>query len=302
MDLGVARLQDESVRLSQTGAFVGSLEYAVPEQFRRRTSPADGELRPPRPGPAPLRAVDGPPSVPGRGPRGGHASRPGGGRRRRPESLNPQLSPFFEEVLDTLLPKDPAARFASAAELVHVLERGRGLDLVDGERSTCSGRPRTVRCAGSASRARRAFYGRGEELGAAPARLRRGRGRATGASLLIEGEAGIGKTRLVDEFVARLRAEGEDLNFLFGSYPPAARPPRRARSRPPTGSTSGSRGCEETLASYLTETPVLVPAFAALLRGESVPTGQESLTQDVAADRLRARDPGARATSVRRSC
>ena len=34
MDLGVARIVDEATRLSQTGAFVGSLDYAAPEQFR----------------------------------------------------------------------------------------------------------------------------------------------------------------------------------------------------------------------------------------------------------------------------
>ncbi|MHC4860826.1 MAG: serine/threonine-protein kinase, partial [Planctomycetota bacterium] len=33
MDLGVARLADEAIRLSQTGAFVGSVQYAAPEQF-----------------------------------------------------------------------------------------------------------------------------------------------------------------------------------------------------------------------------------------------------------------------------
>ena len=41
MDLGVAHLQDEAIRLSQTGAFVGSLEYASPEQFRSSGSEVD---------------------------------------------------------------------------------------------------------------------------------------------------------------------------------------------------------------------------------------------------------------------
>ena len=34
MDLGVARLLDEAERLTQTGQFVGSFEYAAPEQFQ----------------------------------------------------------------------------------------------------------------------------------------------------------------------------------------------------------------------------------------------------------------------------
>src|SRR6185295_2408866 len=42
MDLGVARLADEALRLSQSGAFVGSVQYAAPEQFR---SAADVDAR-----------------------------------------------------------------------------------------------------------------------------------------------------------------------------------------------------------------------------------------------------------------
>ncbi len=42
MDLGVARLQDEAVRLSRTGAFVGSLLYAAPEQFTSAAGDLDG--------------------------------------------------------------------------------------------------------------------------------------------------------------------------------------------------------------------------------------------------------------------
>src|SRR3990172_4169430 len=34
MDLGVARLADEAMRLSQSGAFVGSIQYAAPEQVQ----------------------------------------------------------------------------------------------------------------------------------------------------------------------------------------------------------------------------------------------------------------------------
>ena len=43
MDLGVAQLRDEALRLSQTGAFVGSVHYTAPERFRDLV--ADG--RPP---------------------------------------------------------------------------------------------------------------------------------------------------------------------------------------------------------------------------------------------------------------
>ena len=44
MDLGVARLQDASDRVSSTGQFVGSVRYAAPEQFHAGRQPV---VRPP---------------------------------------------------------------------------------------------------------------------------------------------------------------------------------------------------------------------------------------------------------------
>ncbi|MHC4341992.1 MAG: serine/threonine-protein kinase [Planctomycetota bacterium] len=41
MDLGVARLVDEVIRLSQTGGFVGSVAYAAPEQFQAAPDSVD---------------------------------------------------------------------------------------------------------------------------------------------------------------------------------------------------------------------------------------------------------------------
>ena len=75
----------------------------------------------------------------------------------------------------------------------------------------------------------------------------------------------------MDEFVGRLRQDGEDINFLFGSYPPggAATAPGAFSRR--TASSSGRRVSEDTLKDYLTPTPILIPAFAALLKGETTP-------------------------------
>src|SRR6187399_2870224 len=44
MDLGVAHLQDEALRLSETGQFVGSVLYGAPEQFDRGGKDLDGRV------------------------------------------------------------------------------------------------------------------------------------------------------------------------------------------------------------------------------------------------------------------
>src|SRR5262249_32616764 len=114
MDLGVARLADDDARLSQTGAFVGSVLYAAPEQFRSRDVAVDGR--------ADLYALG---LVlyelaTGRHPFADDDVRVAMQRqlteRARPAGeVNPQLSPLFEDLLARLLEKDRDARPASAA-------------------------------------------------------------------------------------------------------------------------------------------------------------------------------------------
>src|SRR5262245_26060302 len=123
MDLGVARLSDEALRLSQTGAFVGSIHYAAPECFDDGGRNVDGR--------ADLHALglvlyelacgvnpyfaD---SVPETLKKVLHEA------PRRLGDVNPQLSPFFEEVVHTLLAKKPGERFADANALLEVLDGG----------------------------------------------------------------------------------------------------------------------------------------------------------------------------------
>jgi len=84
----------------------------------------------------------------------------------------------------------------------------------------------------------------------------------------------------VDEFVALLQQEGEDLNFLFGSYPPGGVATATGAFTTAYGEQFGKEGVETTLGRYLSATPLLVPAFAALLRGDVPPPGTEPLTKD----------------------
>lgn len=101
-----------------------------------------------------------------------------------------------------------------------------------------------------------------------------------GQVLLIEGEAGIGKTRLVDEFVGLLRQEGEDVNFLFGSYPPGGAATAAGAFSEAYREQFGTDALEDTLEDYLKPTPILIRAFAAILRGETTPRDAEPLTKD----------------------
>src|SRR5262245_60829272 len=104
MDLGVARIADETPRLSSTGAFVGSVGYAAPEQFGGKNvgPPADlhalglilYELSCSQ---HPYRARDFQSAM-----RKVLEETP-----RRLGDVNPQISPYFEELVHTLLAKRP---------------------------------------------------------------------------------------------------------------------------------------------------------------------------------------------------
>ncbi len=271
MDLGVARLADEAIRLSQSGAFIGSAAYAAPEQFT--SSEVDGRTD--------LHAL------------GvllyelacGHHPYRGGDFRavmkrvcdeepRRLGDVHQQLSPFFEEVVHTLLAKTRDERFATAEELHAVLAEGEDSawwhERMRELRASSSQPPRRMRI-----QRETAVHGREDELSKLRS-LYAAAQAGDGQVVLIRGEAGIGKTRLIDELIARLEQDGEDFNFLFGSYPPGGAA---------TAADGFSRAYREHFgdagsAEHLMQTPLLAPAFDAVLRGEPSPDGVFELTQD----------------------
>jgi len=275
MDLGVARLQDEQLRLSQTGAFVGSIHYAAPECFSRTGAVVDGR--------ADLHALGlvlyelscgTNPYVADRVPQ--ILDKVLNEVPRRLGDVDPQLSPFFEEVVHTLLAKDPDARFPSADELLTVLEDGEDGDWWKGRaRSIQATTQRPIRRIRIPRET--AVYGREPELAKLRA-LHDAAKSGDGRVVVLEGEAGIGKSRLIDELVARLQADGEDvnLNFLFGSYPPNGAASAAGAFSAAFREQFGAYGS----APYLTATPLLVPAFDAVLSGDAAPGGVEPLTRD----------------------
>ncbi len=273
MDLGVARLANEARRLSPTGLFAGSIEYAAPEQVQRSEGPIDARtdlhalglvLYELATGVNPFRAEDVravlrnvleqvPP---------------------RCTTLEPGLSPFLAELLAQLLEKRPHDRFQSASALVEVLEEGDAS-------AWWAARAQALRATGSHLLRRlrtphdTPLHGREEEL----RRLRELYARAKageGQVLLLTGEAGIGKTRLLDELVERIRLAGEQPHVLIGTYPPGGAATASGAFCTAFREHLGSEGS----GSLLPQTPLLVRAFDALLRGEPAPAGVEPLTKD----------------------
>ncbi len=263
MDLGVAYILESSSRLTREGYFVGTLLYAAPEQVRGEKVGPAADLY--STGVVLYEAAT--------------AIQPFEAESRRatvhrqlnhvpPKAgdLSPQLSSWFEEMIARLMEKQPEDRFPSSRSLREALELGEEsawwksfqqellrqhpdhqLQRVEVSRET-------------------PFVGRFQELKTLRVLFRdakAGKGRA----VLLEGEAGVGKTRLVDEFVCQLHHEGEGMVLLYG------RGGSRGRDLP-GGSVArsllqhiGEESLRGKLARYLSAAPHLVPGFAAWLTG-----------------------------------
>ena len=253
MDLGVAFLAEEGLRLTQTGEFVGSLLYAAPEQLRgdvldgRADLYALGLL---------LYEV-----VAGR--------QPGEGRRPLREAA-PDVSPFFDRLVRCLLAREPAQRLPDARALAETLRQG--------ERSAwwrdqvvVSGDPRDAY--GDTP-----FYGRDgelERLAALYDEVDAGEGR----TLLLEGEPGIGKSRLLAEWLHRIHANTEDgPRCLIARHEPGA----HALARPPLAVALAEalqgRDRRERLAAYLGPRAGLLDALLHHLDGDEVEGAEGALS------------------------
>ncbi|MHC4732785.1 MAG: serine/threonine-protein kinase, partial [Planctomycetota bacterium] len=269
MDLGVARPIQETLALTQEDQFAGSLLYAAPEQFERaEVTPAADlyalgvllyELAT---GANPFRSNE-------------MAAVMKAHLETVPPRANetrPEISAFFSELLATLLEKEPDSRIDTAKALRDLLEGSERTSWwTEREREALRVRERIPAVP---VRRETNLYGRETELallGDAWARSQQGQGN----TLLLEGEPGIGKSRLVDAFLRD--CDGRAARVLYGSYPPSGG--MGAISDAIVGQF-GAGDLEESLRLYLTVTPSLVPGFAAIVRHESPPPGAQPLQAD----------------------
>jgi tetratricopeptide (TPR) repeat protein len=276
MDLGIARPVEEDERLTRGGLFIGTALYASPEQLRGEEVGPASDLY--SLGVALFEAATG--------------SQPfsGGGVRAvmhrhfelvpvRAGRVNPAVSPFLEELIACLVEKEPRLRLASAAALVELLEAGEASDWWrEREGSARAARPRGE-LAGLRVPRDTPVVGRDAELeilSEAFAEARAGRGR----TVLLEGEAGVGKSRLVDELVGRWLSHSDAPCILYGSHAPGGRGSSPSALAEGVVALLGEAHLESALSHYLTVTPRLVPAFAAYLTGASPPRGADPLSGD----------------------
>ena len=274
MDLGIARLQEEAVRISQTGHFVGSLRYAAPEQFSEHRDAVGSATDLHALGVLLYELAS------GRPPYGGADTRQliqaiTSEKPRRLGDANPQISSFFEELVHTLLEKAPEDRFVDAEALLEVLTIGEAShwwqSRVADVQAKARQQLRRVRVPRDS-----AVHGRDDVLSRLQA-LYKSAESGNGQVVLLEGEAGIGKSRTIDELVTRVHDTGAPFHFLWGSYPPAGAATAVGAFSEAFHSHVGKRGSRD----LLLEVPLLAPAFDALLRGEPPPAeGGGALTKD----------------------
>ena len=270
MDLGVARLVDDSLTLTRDGQFAGSILYAAPEQFQDQPAGPAADLYA-----LGLTLYE---LASGRHPFEGRTMaavmQAHLGEEPLPlESLAPHVSPFVVAVIATLLAKAPSARFPSAAALREVLVEGTtSAWWAAYERETT---PR-VEARRPTIRVRRETPVRGREeafheLWEAWQDARDGRGRV----VFLLGEDGIGKTRMLDA-VVQAAALGE-ARILYGSYAPGSEHGGIANA---LREHLGRRDLERELAVLLSETPRLTSAVAAWIRTDAPPPDTPPLTAD----------------------
>ena len=274
MDLGVALLRDD-LRVSRTGDFVGSILYAAPEQFVSHERRVDGRADLYSLGLVLYEMLTGRHPFDAEGLAAIMAQHLQG-EVPRPSRFAPSVSPFFETFLLGLLAKAPSDRPGDARLAAATLEAGEASTWWRGNEQLHLARTRVFR---PAAPREYALCGRARELACLErlwARAKDGEGQV----VLLQGEAGIGKTRLVDEFAERRHVDGEELNYLRGSSIAGGGATATGALTAAYVDYLGTGALEEALDPLLVDAPALVVPFADFLRGIPAAAGQSPLGSD----------------------
>ena len=227
LDLGLAKVMESSIKLSKTGYFIGTYQYASPEQLTGEDLDPSCDIyslgtvlyelttgvRPHKS--SDLRElIHDKVNVP----------------IRPPGRINPTLTPFFDMLITDMMAIKSSKRFKTAARVRELIREREKSDWYRAQVSLSISRESlskqsTLRRLVRVPR-RTALYGRKKEneklLGwtnqALGYPLEEGLepSEDVGAGILIGGEAGIGKTRLIEEIIIRLEAQEKSHLILVG--------------------------------------------------------------------------------------
>jgi tetratricopeptide (TPR) repeat protein len=269
MDLGIVSMGSADTRLTRVGMAVGTFNYAAPEQL-------SGEVV----GPAADMYALGVMMYEAATHIQPFASENAAATMWRQYQMVPKrlgeidgrISPFIEEVVATLLEKDPAKRFFTATKLEQVLREGESsawwLSREMAARVAEGGH--ALRKAGIARDA--AFVGRAAEMAKIGKMVADTIAGTSGKVLVVEGDTGIGKSRLLDEVVRRLEKITPRPTILYGSCPPEGTGYAGIASA--VVDYFGVGAIDSRLAGFVAGPPALLAAFSTLLTGVGVAAGQ----------------------------
>ena len=278
MDLGVAYVQAETSRLTRDGFFVGTLLYAAPEQIQGKPVGATADLYSlgvvlyeAATGTQPFEANSQQATIR----RQLHHVPPAAG------DLAPDLTPWLDDIIMKLIAKDPEERFSSALELRRILEEGEASSWWIQRLEEQALPTRVAQLQRLEVIAETPFVGRVRELQTLET-LYRDAAKGRGRGVLIDGEAGVGKTRLLNELAVRLSDTGTDFHLLYGAAKDDAAKDGAARNQP--AQDNPGKGCgalarsvvsyigrkhlQDTLQRSLAATPQLIPGLVRWLDGE----------------------------------